>query len=282
MPAIGRGFIWSLPRCRSKGERPLSRLEADIQGRKRNPAFVAFRAGILPATSMLVSCPESGQVESSDECSAMKQYYAARASEYDRVYAKPERQQDLRAIEQWLPGVLRNREVLEVACGTGYWTQFLAPAARQVLAIDASVEVLRIARSRVEEKPVRFAVGDAYQLPVHSRSYDGAFAGFWFSHVPIALVGEFLHGLHQALVPGAKVVLLDNRFVEASSTAISEQDADGNTYQLRRLEDGSTHRVLKNFPSARELHQAVQAVASEVRHHEWQHFWALEYSVARS
>ena len=210
----------------------------------------------------------------------MKQYYAARAPEYDRVYAKPERQQDLRAIERWLPGVLHDRVVLEVACGTGYWTQFLAPAATQLLAIDASVEVLRIARSRVEEEHVRFVLGDAYRLPVRPRWFGGAFAGFWFSHVPMARVGEFLDELHRALVPGAKVVLLDNRFVETSSTAISERDADGNTYQLRRLEDGSTHRVLKNFPSTSELNQAVRGVASEVRHHEWQHFWALEYFLA--
>jgi demethylmenaquinone methyltransferase/2-methoxy-6-polyprenyl-1,4-benzoquinol methylase len=210
----------------------------------------------------------------------MRQYYAARAPEYDRVYAKPERQEDLRAIERWLPGALHDRDVLEVACGTGYWTQFLAPAARRLLAIDASVEVLRIARSRVQGGHVQFALGDAYRLPVPARGFEAAFAGFWFSHVPVARIGEFLQGLHQALVPGAKVVLLDNRFVEASSTAIAERDADGNTYQLRRLEDGSTHRVLKNFPSKLELHQAVQGVASEVRHHEWQHFWALEYVLA--
>jgi demethylmenaquinone methyltransferase/2-methoxy-6-polyprenyl-1,4-benzoquinol methylase len=210
----------------------------------------------------------------------LKQYYAARAPEYDRVYAKPERQQDLRAIERWLPGVLRDRDVLEVACGTGYWTQFLAPAARRLLAIDASAEVLRIARSRVESAPVRFVLGDAYRLPLHSRRFDGAFAGFWFSHVPIARVGEFLHGLHRALVPSARVVLLDNRFVESSSTAISGRDAQGNTYQLRQLEDGSVHRVLKNFPTTQELQRAVQGVAKEVRHHEWQHFWALEYSLA--
>ena len=210
----------------------------------------------------------------------IEQYYAARASEYDRVYAKPERQQDLRAIERWLPSVLHNRTLLEVACGTGYWTQFLAPVARQMVAIDASAEVHRIARSRVEVGNVWFVLGDAYRLPVPVREFEGAFAGFWFSHVPIARIGEFLHALHQTLVPGAKVVLLDNRFVEGSSTRISEQDADGNTYQLRRLEDASAHRVLKNFPSAHELRQAVSAVASEISYHEWQHFWALEYSLA--
>jgi ubiquinone/menaquinone biosynthesis C-methylase UbiE len=210
----------------------------------------------------------------------MKQYYAARAPEYDRVYARPERQPDLRAIEHWLPGVLQDRVVLEVACGTGYWTQFLAPQSRRLLAIDASTEVLRIARSRVDDENVHFVLGDAYALPVPVRSFEGAFAGFWFSHVPKARIGEFLHGLHQALVPGAKVVLLDNRFVESSSTALAGQDAEGNTYQLRTLDDGSTHRVLKNFPSTAELHEAVEAVASEVRHHEWAHFWALEYRLA--
>jgi demethylmenaquinone methyltransferase/2-methoxy-6-polyprenyl-1,4-benzoquinol methylase len=223
------------------------------------------------------ACANLGDIRDARE---LQQYYAARASEYDRVYAKPERQEDLRAIEHWLPGVLRDRTVIEAACGTGYWSNFLAPSAKRLLAIDASIEVLRIARSRVEAANVRFVLGDAYRLPVAGREFEGAFAGFWFSHVPNARIGEFLHELHRTLAPGAKVVLLDNRFVEGSSTAISERDADGNTYQLRRLEDGSTHRVLKNFPAARELRRAVQDVASEVIHHEWRHFWALEYSLA--
>ena len=52
--------------------------------------------------------------------SPLQSYYAARAGEYDAIYRKPERQADLRAIEQWLPSVLRGRRVLEIACGTGY------------------------------------------------------------------------------------------------------------------------------------------------------------------
>ena len=210
----------------------------------------------------------------------MTSYYDARAPEYDRIYARPERQQDLRAIEPWLAQVLRGRRVLEVACGTGYWTQFLAPATTQVLAVDASAAVLRVARSRIVQPHVRFVQGDAYRLPVRGADFDGAFAGFWFSHVPLARVAEFLEGLHRALAPGAKVVLIDNRYVEGNSTPIADQDAEGNTWQLRRLEDGSTHRVLKNFPSRHALQQAVHGAASEVRFHEWQYFWALEYDLA--
>lgn len=212
--------------------------------------------------------------------SDMHDYYAARASEYDRIYLKPERQSDLRKIERWIPQVLKGRTVLEVACGTGYWTQFLAPNCATVVAMDASPETLRIAQSRVPPGRVRFLVGNAYSLPFASASFDGGFAGFWWSHVPRARINEFLRGFHAALTPGAKVVHLDNRFVPGSSTPISETDAEGNTYQVRSLSDGSTHRILKNFPSREELVESVTGLAGEVRCHEWQHYWALEYRVS--
>jgi demethylmenaquinone methyltransferase/2-methoxy-6-polyprenyl-1,4-benzoquinol methylase len=98
--------------------------------------------------------------------------------------------------------------------------------------------------------------------------------------VPRNRIREFLRGLHGALKPGAKVVFLDNRFVEGSSTPISERDDEGNTYQLRRLADGSSHRVLKNFPSQLELSRSLEGIGAEPRFHEWQYFWAVEYAVA--
>ena len=211
----------------------------------------------------------------------MQQYYAARAVEYDQVYAKPERQADLRKIEAWLPSVLGGRSVLEVACGTGYWTQHFAPHCTHVLAVDAAPETIRIARSRVPQEKVTFVVGDAYDLPSSSARFGAGFAGFWWSHIPLARIGAFLRGFHAALEPGAPVVLLDNRFVPGSSTPIAGQDADGNTYQTRHLSDGTSHRVLKNFPSEQELLAAISPFASGLRYHAWEHYWALEYVAAR-
>lgn len=214
------------------------------------------------------------------EPSPLQSYYAARASEYDRVYLKPERQADLRAIERWLPAVLAGKTVLEVACGTGHWTRFIAPVAAAVVALDSAPETLAIARERVGASAVEFRVGDAYALPTFDRAFDAAFAGFWLSHVPIARQREFLRGLDAALAPGARVVLLDNLFVAGSSTAIAEQDADGNTYQTRRLDDGSTHRVLKNFPSEAQLRSLVDAGSAESAvYRRWEHYWAFEYRV---
>jgi len=212
--------------------------------------------------------------------SPIQSYYASRAGEYDAVYRKPERQADLRKIEAWLPSALRDRRILEIACGTGYWTQFLAPVAVSIVAIDSADETLRIARERVASANVSFAVADAYAPGQRGRAFDAAFAGFWFSHVPQERQIEFLTALNAALEPGAKVVFLDNLFVEGSSSPISEQDAQGNTYQARSLSDGSMHRVLKNFPSEAQLHALVAAgLGRAPRYTRWPYYWAFEYSV---
>jgi SAM-dependent methyltransferase len=210
---------------------------------------------------------------------SLEAYYAARAPEYDAIYRKPERQADLRAIEKWVASKFAGARVLEIACGTGYWTQFIAPVARQVTGLDAAPQTMEIARQRVRGLNVEFVVGDAY-VPPRSLGFDAAFCGFWFSHVPRVRQREFLLGLNAALRPGSRVVMLDNRYVEGSSTPVSERDADGNTYQARKLADGSAHRVLKNFPTEQELRSLVADLGTSAAFTSWHYYWAFEYLVA--
>jgi SAM-dependent methyltransferase len=212
---------------------------------------------------------------------SMQSYYAMRAPEHDCVYDKPERQADLQRLRQWLPAVFSGRRLLEVACGTGYWTQFIAPAASGIVGVDASAETLEIARSRPQNAKVTFLVGDAYRLPRDQGTFSAAFAGFWFSHVPKSRLREFLSGLGNLLEPCATVLFLDNRFVPGSSTPISEQDGDGNTYQTRSLADGSTHRVLKNFPSEAELGDLVAGLGENVVFNELEYYWLLQYAACK-
>jgi demethylmenaquinone methyltransferase/2-methoxy-6-polyprenyl-1,4-benzoquinol methylase len=207
----------------------------------------------------------------------MQSYYAARAPEYDQVYQKPERQADLRALETTMPALFAKRSVLEVACGTGYWTQFLAPLAANIVALDAAPETLAIARQRVPAASVQFVVGDAWDLPHSTPQPDAAFAGFWFSHIPKQQRTLFLAGLHQRLQAGAKVVFLDNRYVAGSSTPVAEVDANGDSWQIRPLADGSTHRVMKNFPEEVELHAMIAGLGHGGKFMVWEYFWMFEY-----
>jgi protein-L-isoaspartate O-methyltransferase len=71
---------------------------------------------------------------------AMLTYYATSAPEYNSACLKPERQGDLRATERRLAPLFRGATVLEVACGTGYRKQFIAPVAEHVVAVNASPE----------------------------------------------------------------------------------------------------------------------------------------------
>ena len=111
-------------------------------------------------------------------------YYARRAPEYEAIYARPERQGDLAAVRARLVELLAGRDVLEVACGTGYWTQAVAPVARSLIAVDASSEVLALARTKPGCATATFVTGDAWDPPVGEPPFDGALAAFWWSHVP--------------------------------------------------------------------------------------------------
>jgi len=207
-------------------------------------------------------------------------YYRRRATEYEAIYAKPERQSDLAVLRQALPQRLVGRRVLEIACGTGYWTALVAPLAASVVATDLAEEPMAIARTKAYPPGrVRFALADAYQLAEDLGRFDGALAVFWWSHIPLRRIGDFLSSLHRRLQPGARVVLMDNLYVEQSSTPIAERDADGNTYQLRRLADGSENRVLKNFPSEAELRGALRPHAARFAYRALEYYWLAEYEL---
>ena len=196
----------------------------------------------------------------------MRRYYARRAAYYERVYHKPERQHDLRAMEAWLAGAFAGRQVLEVACGTGWWTPHGARDAASWLATDLNSETLAVAQAR--------------PMPLGERRFEAAFAGCWWSHVPLSRLPGWLEMLHGRLPSGARVVFLDNSYVQTSSTPISRRDEAGNTYQQRTLDDGSVHEVLKNFPGRDE---AVAALGARARQPQWTpytHYWVLSYELA--
>ncbi len=213
--------------------------------------------------------------------SGIADYYARRAAEYERVYAKPERQADLRAIEAWLVPLFAGRRVLEVACGTGWWTAHGARFAARWLATDLNRETLAIARAKPALPPaVEWREMDAYRFDaLAGETFDAAFAGFWWSHVPRARLRGWLASLHARLESGALVVMLDNRFVPGSSTPISRRDAGGNTFQQRTLDDGSVHEVLKNFPDRSSAVAAIGARARDVAWTEHAHYWVLGYTL---
>ena len=210
----------------------------------------------------------------------MEAYYARRAREYEKIYDKPERQADLARLREDIPALFRGQRVLEIACGTGYWTPLIAEAASSVLAVDFSDETLQVARAKAYPKGnVVFQQGDAYALPAWPERFSASYAGFWWSHVPLERLDAFLAGLHARLAPEARVAFMDNLYVEGSSTPLARKDAAGNTYQERRLADGSRHEVLKNFPEPGELEARLGRAGTEVKVTRYEYYWLATYRI---
>ncbi|RTL20157.1 MAG: class I SAM-dependent methyltransferase [Burkholderiales bacterium] len=208
----------------------------------------------------------------------MPRYYAQRAAEYERVFDRPHRQADIATLKAWLREQFAGRHVLEVATGTGFWLPQATADAASWLGTDLNPEVLALARDKpLDFGRVRFTRADAYALAaaVGPGPFDAAFAGLWFSHVPLSRRAAWVAQLLACPQPGARVVLLDNRYVECDSTPIARVDAEGNGFQRRQLSDGSTYEVLKNFPTAAEFEALLPGRRTEFR--ELDYFWTLVF-----
>jgi demethylmenaquinone methyltransferase/2-methoxy-6-polyprenyl-1,4-benzoquinol methylase len=205
--------------------------------------------------------------------SRLVNYYSRRASEYDSIYQKPERQTDIAQLAEATTAALSNHSVLELACGTGFWTEKYAGSAASVLGLDASPEMLGVAAERLSTfSNVRLAEADVLNIPNHGL-FSACFCGFFWSHILRENLPAFLNGIRPHLLPGATLSFADNRFVPGSNTEISRVDALGNTYQIRSLADGSRHEVLKNFPTPDDLHETLGLFVSELDIELFDYFW---------
>ncbi len=183
----------------------------------------------------------------------MEEYYRKRAQEYESVYYRddPERQLEQRQLAEEMKAAVKGLDVIEVACGTGYWTEKASESARRILATDAVEEVVNIAKAKKYACPVSFEIADAYALSY--QGFDAAIANFWLSHVPKERLDNFLKGLHATLKPKGAVFMADNNFMEGIGGELITKEGDRNTYKKRKLKDGTETEVLKNYFTKEEL-----------------------------
>lgn len=187
-------------------------------------------------------------------------YYRARAAEFDETAYGTPINDDSVVRELNLSG-----DVLELACGTGAWTQHLALVADTVLAVDAAAEMIEIARPKIRTPNVTFVQADVFTWSA-DRRFDAIFFAFWLSHVPPDLFNPFWQGLAGMVTADGRVVAIDElperRKLEPHLTT-----EDGLPVARRQLRDGSSHRLVKVFYAPDELQAALNRLgwAADVR-----------------
>jgi demethylmenaquinone methyltransferase/2-methoxy-6-polyprenyl-1,4-benzoquinol methylase len=208
-----------------------------------------------------------------------KPQYTPHVPEHDRIYERPECQPDLRRLREMLTELLAGRRVLEIACGTGYWTEHVAQVAESVLAIDVNEDLLKLAIARLRRfSNTACLLDDAYSLnSITPETFDAGFAAFWWSHVPRQHLPAFLDAFHGKLRPGALVIFADA--CHGDGKPACRTDADGNTYFHHRSSDGTEHEDIRNYPTREEVERVLRPRSRMLTMHEFPRYWCATYQV---
>ncbi len=190
-----------------------------------------------------------------------REYYRQRAPEYEQIYYRdnPPRRKEIDDEAAFLRAFAGDQEVVELACGTGYWTKVVAESARSVVATDLSPEMIAEAQRKEYAREPLFVVGDLEHPPVPDGSFDLLVLGFWLSHQAKETYPRFFETISRPLRRGGAIWMIDNNPPAEGSTVDSARvDEHGNNYKLRRLNNGDSYVILKNYFSRGELVAIVE------------------------
>jgi SAM-dependent methyltransferase len=203
-------------------------------------------------------------------------YYASSTQAADAALSRAERANDLSKVRDRIAQLVRGKSVLELACGTGYWTEVIAATAERVLATDILDEMIeRAQRRRLPEGKISFRRVDGLDLPEDLGAFSCVFIGFWWSHLKRDEQDALLAQLRARLGPDVTLILLDDAYVEGSSTTIARTDAQGNTYEIVATPDGERFELPKNYPADSALRKRLGGDVREIRIERLTYYWLL-------
>lgn len=99
--------------------------------------------------------------------------------------------------------------LLDVATGTGAQAFAFAHKAREVVGIDMSEAMLRIARRKNRFPNVTFQQADAADLPFEDGSFDASCVSFALHEMPASVRERVLHEMARVTRPGGPITIVD-------------------------------------------------------------------------
>ena len=196
---------------------------------------------------------------------SQRTYYDERAPDYGDK-SKPDRKGRSEInpeLERALMDELRPAgAVLELACGTGYFTADIARHAQSVTAVDASPRMLAINQRRVASPKVTYVNADIFAWQP-DRAYDTVFFGTWLSHVPSAAFDDFWALVRTCLAPTGRVA-----FVDEDDRAVGLDDRyllNGVPAARRKLSDGREFEIVKVFWRPKDLEDRLRSSGWDIK-----------------
>ncbi len=205
------------------------------------------------------------------------EYYDKRAAEYDKIYLRNNvvRQGEIAQLYTLSCRTLAGKNVLDLACGTGFWTKVISGRAASIAGIDINEATLIQARKKKYRCPIRFVRSDFFDLPFAPLSFDGLLASFVLSHVRRQEIAGLFDRIKKVLKPGSPAFFCDNNLLcEIIPELIWEED-HVNSYKKRWLEDGREFMILKNYFTRDELKNLFSQLGRIDNIHFGEYYWAV-------
>jgi SAM-dependent methyltransferase len=191
-----------------------------------------------------------------------RKYYDARAAEYDDAYERTARYDrgatnnsewhaEMAQLARAFDALTWSGDVVELAAGTGFWTERLVPRAQSLAVIDGSAAMLAANRKRLgaASERVRYQVADLLAWRP-ARSWDVCVFAFWLCHVPDDRVATFLGAVADSLRPGGVVCIVEKAVATEPETE----------REVRTLNDGRRFTIIEHpRPPATLIHACAAA-----------------------
>jgi 2-polyprenyl-3-methyl-5-hydroxy-6-metoxy-1,4-benzoquinol methylase len=184
-------------------------------------------------------------------------YYRARAEEYNESIAEAT---DLLAFgKALLLNLGRFDSILELACGTGIWTETLLQMGTEVTAVDAAPEMLAIARKKLGEERIQYQQADLFQWEP-TQKYELVFFANWLSHVPPEALDAFLSKVQRSIRPAGQIAMIDQYLPSDADRQVAKEEI----YATRPIEDGRQFKIVKVFYDVAILQNKFKDLGFEV------------------
>jgi O-antigen biosynthesis protein len=147
--------------------------------------------------------------------------------------------------------IVKEKDVLDVACGEGYGSSFMADAARSVVGVDISDEAIQHASATYTKANLMFRQGSATALDFDEASFDVVVSFETIEH--LAEQAEMLEEIRRVLrADGLLVISSPNRPV------YSEESGEHNEFHVKELDFNEFDELLRvQFPTIEYFGQSM-------------------------
>ncbi len=192
-------------------------------------------------------------------------YFDERAEEYDDIYAGkgPAIQhyggmyvKDFAQIGEAVSD-FGGKHLIDIACGTAYWTPFYASKCDEITCLDQSANMLSQAQTRIKDqnlKPPKFIHADFFDIDLGTDVFDRAFVSILLSHLSRDQEIGFFERLKQILQPGGELMVIDSLWNSRRSKYRKQESVEE-----RVIKDGRKFKVFKRYMDQRGMARLLQS-----------------------